>query len=80
MNRDIAWYVAGGVGLVVMGILAIAAYRRPGAEASESLRVGVEELMRLTENAESIEDTCTLAVGLLALEAMSGDSVFQVRT
>ena len=62
------------------GILAIAAYRRTGAEASESLRVGVEELMRLTENAASIEDNCTLAVSLLALEAMSGDSVFEVRT
>ena len=62
------------------GVLAIAAYRRTGAEPSESLRSGVEELMRLTENAASIEDNYTLAVSLLALEAVSGDSVFDVRT
>ncbi len=61
-------------------VLAVAAYRRTSAEASESLRVGVEELMRLTENAASIEDNCTLAVSVLALEAMSGDRVFDVRT
>jgi hypothetical protein len=36
--------------------------------------------MRLTEYAASIEDNCTLAVSALALEAMSGDSVFDVRT
>jgi len=36
--------------------------------------------MRLTENAASIEDTSTLAVSTLALEAMNGDSVFDVRT
>jgi hypothetical protein len=35
--------------------------------------------MRLTENAASIEDTCTLAVSALALEAMNGDSVFDMR-
>ncbi len=62
------------------GVLAIAAYRRISAEGSESLRSRAEELMRLTENAASIEDTCTLAVSALALEAMNGDSVFDVRT
>jgi hypothetical protein len=62
------------------GVLAIAAYRHISAEASESLRTRVEELMRLTENAASIEDACTLAVSALALEAMNGDSVFDVRT
>ena len=61
-------------------VLAVAAYRRTGAEASESLRVGAEELTRLTENAASIEDICTLAVSALALEAMNGDSVFDART
>jgi len=62
------------------GVLAIAAYRHVSAEGSESLRSRAEELMRLTENAASIEDTCTLAVSALALEAMNGDSVFDVRT
>jgi hypothetical protein len=62
------------------GVLAIAAHRRISAEGSESLRSRAEELMRLTENAASIEDTCTLAVSALALEAMNGDSVFDVRT
>jgi hypothetical protein len=61
------------------GVLAIASYRRTDAEASERLRVAVEELMRLTENAASVGDSCTLAVSLLALEAMSGNSVFEVR-
>ena len=36
--------------------------------------------MRLTENAASIEDNCTLAVSALALEAIDGDNVFEVRT
>ena len=39
-----------------------------------------EELMRLTEDAASLEDSCTLAVCALALEAVSGDNVFEVRT
>ena len=62
------------------GVLAIAAYRRISAEGSESLRSSAEELIRLTENAASIKDTCTLAVSALALEAINGDSVFDVRT
>jgi hypothetical protein len=36
--------------------------------------------MRLTENAASTEDSCTLAVSALALEAVNGESVFEVRT
>src|SRR5712692_170338 len=62
------------------GVLAIAAYRRISAEGSERLRSRAEELMRLTENAASIEDTCTLAVSALALEAIDGDNVFEVKT
>lgn len=61
------------------GVLAIAAYRRICPEARESLRDRVEELMRLTEDAASIEDNCTLAVSALALEAVNGDSAFEVR-
>ncbi len=62
------------------GSLASAAYRRSGPEASERLRGRAEELMRLTENATNIEDNCTLAVSALALEAIDGDNVFEVRT
>jgi hypothetical protein len=62
------------------GVLASAAYRRSSPEASERLRSRAEELMRLTENAMSIEDNCTLAVSALALEAIAGDNVFEVRT
>ena len=62
------------------GVLAIAAYRHISAEARESLRGRAEELMRLVENAASIEDNGTLAVSVLALEAMSGNSVFDVGT
>jgi len=62
------------------GVLAIAAYRHICPEAKASLRDRAEELMRLTEDAASIEDNCTLAVSALALEAVNGDSVFEVRT
>ena len=62
------------------GVLAIAAYRRICPEAGKSLRDRAEELMRLTEDAASIEDSCTLAATALALEAVNGDNVFEVRT
>ena len=62
------------------GVLAIAAYRRISPEGRESLRGRAEELMRLTENAESIEDNCTLALSALALEAIDGNNVFEVKT
>src|SRR6266849_8039638 len=62
------------------GVLAIAAYRRDSTGGRESLRSRTEELMRLTANAASIEDNCTLAVSALALEAMTGNSVFDVGT
>jgi hypothetical protein len=62
------------------GVLAIAAYQRLSQEGRESLRGRVEELMRLTENAESIEDNCTLALSALALEAIDGNNVFEAKT
>ena len=60
------------------GVLASAAYRRSNPEASESLHRRAEELMRMTTNAASIDDNCTLAVSALALEAIDGDNVFEV--
>ena len=84
-QRSLHWLVNRLVGCpspysLAWGVLAMAAYRRISPEASESLRDRAEELMRLTEDAASIEDNCTLAVSALALEAVNGDSVFEVRT
>jgi hypothetical protein len=63
-----------------MGVLASAAYRRSSPEANERLLGWAEELMRLTQDVTSIEDNCTLAVSALALEAIGGENVFEVRT
>jgi hypothetical protein len=85
VQRSLHWLVNRLAGCpspysLAWGVLAIAAYRRICPEARESLRDRAEELMRLTEDAASIEDNCTLAVSALALEAVNGDSVFAVRT
>ena len=85
VQRSLHWLVNRLVGRpspysMAWGVLAIAAYRRISPEASESLRDRAEELMRLTEDAARIEDSCTLAVSARALEAVNGDSVFEVRT
>ena len=87
VQRSLHWLVNRLAGCpspysLAWGVLAIAAYRRICPEARESLRHRAEELMRLTEaeDAASIEDNCTLAVIALALEAVNGDSVFEVRT
>jgi len=85
VQRSLHWLVNRLAGCpspysLAWGVLAIAAYRRICPEARESLRDRAEELMRLTEGAASIEDNCTLAVSSLALEAVNGDSVFEVRT
>ena len=85
VQRSLQWLVNRLAGCpspysLAWGVLAIAAYRGISLEAREGLRGRAQELMRLTENAASIEDNCTLAVSALALDAMSGDSVFDVRT
>jgi hypothetical protein len=85
VQRSLHWLVNRLAGCpspysLAWGVLAIAAYRRICPEARESLRDRAEELRRLTEDAASIEDNCTLAVSALALEAVNGDCVFEVRT
>jgi hypothetical protein len=85
VQRSLHWLVNRLAGCpspysLAWGVLAIAAYRRICPEARESLRDRAEELMRLTEDAASIEDSCTIAVSALALEAVNGESVFEVRT
>lgn len=85
VQRSLHWLVNRLAGCpspysLAWGVLASAAYRRSSPEASESLYGMAEELMRLTENATSIKDNCTLAVSALALEAIDGENVFEVRT
>jgi hypothetical protein len=85
VQRSLHWLVNRLAGCpspysLAWGVLASAAYRRSSPEASESLYGMAEELMRLTENATSITDNCTLAVSALALEAIDGDNVFEART
>jgi len=81
VQRSLHWLVNRLAGCpspysLAWGVLAIAAYRRISPEGRDNLRVRVEELMRLIP---SIEDNCTLAVSALALEAINGSSVFEVR-
>jgi hypothetical protein len=81
VQRSLHWLVNRLAGCpspysLAWGVLGIAAYRRISPEGRDNLRVRVEELMRLIP---SIEDNCTLAVSALALEAINGSSVFEVR-
>ena len=61
------------------GILAITAFREISPEAKESLYGRVKELIHLTEQSAEVVDNSTLAVCVLALEAIAGDNVFEVR-
>jgi hypothetical protein len=62
------------------GLLAMAAYRDVGPKVSEGLWSGAEQLMRLIEDMATFDDNSTLAVSALALEAIQGQNVFEVRT
>jgi len=62
------------------GILAIAAYREVSAEARESLHGRAEDLIHLTEQTAEVVDNATLAICVLALEAITADNVFEVRS
>jgi len=82
VQRSLHWLVNRLAGCpspysLAWGVLAIEAYRRISPDGGDSLRVRVEELLRLIP---SIEDNCTLAVSALALEAIDGSSVFEVRS
>jgi hypothetical protein len=85
VQRSLQWLVNRLAGCpspysLAWGVLAIAAYRGISLEARKGLQGRALELMRLTENAASIEDNCTLALSALALEAIDGNNVFEVRT
>jgi hypothetical protein len=62
------------------GVLALSAHRGSIPEAGEGLPGIAEQLTRLIENSVGIGDNCTLAVSALALEAINGENVFEVRT
>ena len=61
------------------GVLALSAHRGSIPEAGEGLPGIAEQLTRLIENSVGIGDNCTLAVSALALEAINGENVFEVR-
>jgi hypothetical protein len=61
------------------GVLAMSAYRDVIPGAAEGLRSRAEQLMSLVEDVTTVDDNCTLAVSALALEAIEGENVFEVR-
>jgi len=62
------------------GLLAMAACRDAGPKVSEGLWSGAEQLMRLIVDVATFDDNSTLAVTALALEAIQGQNVFELRT
>lgn len=61
------------------GILALAAYRAVSREVEKTLGRITNELTALIEGATGADDPCTVAVCALALDAVEGDNVFEVR-
>jgi len=61
------------------GILALAAYRDVSREVEKTLGRITNELTALIEGATGADDPCTVAVCALALDAVEGDNVFEVR-
>lgn len=61
------------------GTLALAAYRDFSREIEETLARTTNELAAMIERATGLDDVCTVAVCALALEAVEGDNVFEVR-
>jgi hypothetical protein len=61
------------------GLLALAAYSDTGAKAAQTMRRASKALTaRIHENSGDV-DTVTIAICALALEAVEGDNVFEVR-
>lgn len=61
------------------GVLALTPYRGIDTGIDESARAAAGRLVQLVEEGAGLVDTCTLAVCALALEAVDGENVFQVR-
>lgn len=62
------------------GILALAAYRNISNEASNALACATNQLTSLIDRGVGMGDVCTVAVCALALDAVEGDNVFEVRS
>ena len=62
------------------GILAMAAFREVSPEAQDSLYRRAQELIQLMEQTAEAVDNAALAVCILALQAIAGDNIFEVRT
>ena len=62
------------------GILGLTAYRGKGSGIEDVLGTAAGRLVQLIQEGAGLEDTCTLAVCALALDAVEGDNVFEVRT
>jgi hypothetical protein len=62
------------------GILALAAHRNISNEASNALAWATNELTSLIDRGVGMCDACTVAVCALALDAVEGDNVFEVRS
>ena len=61
------------------GILALAAYRGVNREVETTLERATNELVALAESDAGADDVSTVAVCALALAAVAGDNVFEVR-
>ena len=61
------------------GTLALTAYRDVSRGIKETLARTTNELAAMIERAAGLDDVCTGAVCALALEAVEGDNVFEVR-
>jgi hypothetical protein len=61
------------------GILALEAYREVNRRVKETLARTTSELTALIEKATGMDDICTVAVCALALDAVEGHNVFEVR-
>jgi hypothetical protein len=61
------------------GVLALAAYRNITSDVNETVVCATKRLAELVERAVGTEDICTLAACALALEAVEGNNVFEVR-
>jgi hypothetical protein len=64
---------------IAWGVLALSAFRNSSLDAMQSARSAARDLVQLVDKGAGLEDECTLAVCALALEAVEGDNVFEVR-
>jgi hypothetical protein len=84
VQTSLAWLVNRLLGCpspysLAWGTLALAAYREVNSEVERTLGRTTTELIALIDRAAGTDDPCTVAVCALALDAVEGDNVFEVR-